>query len=70
MREFKDTSNTYRFTNTDDLMENLSRKRNELRRAENKPLSYWTKKEIARLKHYIKQIEVELNARALQMDLL
>jgi len=66
----RDMSNTYRWTNTDDLQENLSRKRAELRREENKPDGYWKRKEIDRLNHYIQQIEVELNARALQMDLL
>jgi len=66
----RDMSNLYRWTDTDDLEENLSRKYALLRREERKPAGYWNTKEIDRLKHLIKQIEVELESRALQLTYL
>jgi len=66
----RDMSNVYRWTDTDDLKENLSRKYALLRREEGAPDGYWNTKEINRLKHLIKQIEVELESRVLQLTYL
>jgi len=62
--------NLYRWTNTDDLEENLSRKYALLRREERKPNGYWKTKEVARLNHLISQIKAELASRKIQDKLL
>jgi len=66
----RNMSNLYRWTNTDDLEENLSRKYALLRRTERKPDGYWKTKELSRLKHLINQIEAELASRAAQLNSL
>jgi len=67
---FRNMSNLYRWTSTDDLEENLSRKYALLRREQRKPDGYWKTKEVDRLKHLIHQIEVELESRVLQQTYL
>jgi len=64
----KDMSKVYAKTSTLDLVRNQMLKRHALARVQGVP-SYWAKKEVARLEHMIKQIDVELEARALQEPL-
>jgi len=69
MDGYRDMSHVYRQTKTFDLMSNLARKEVELYRLRKKPLTYWIKKDIARVEHYIRQIEAELRSRRDQMQL-
>jgi len=64
----KDMSKVYRNTSTLDLIRNKMLKHHELSRVIGVP-SYWAKKERSRLEHMIKQIDAELEARALQQPL-
>jgi hypothetical protein len=66
----RDMSNTYRWTKTDDLEENLSRKKQELHRLLNKEPSYFHAKDVKRLTHYMRQIEAELQSRRDQLNLI
>jgi len=70
MDGYRNMSHVYRFTKTDDLVENLHRKEVALYRARLKYLDYWQKKEIARLEYYIRQIKAELASRRDQPNLL
>jgi len=64
----KDMSKVYRSTPTIDLIKNKGRKLLRVQRLYGVD-GYWVKKEIARLKYMIDQIDVELSARAAQLPL-
>lgn len=64
----KDMSKVYRNTHTIDLIRNKDRKKIALWRLQRES-GYWARKEYARLLHMIHQIDVELEARALQKPL-
>jgi len=64
----KDMAKVYRNTSTIELIRNKCRKQLELMKVANVH-SYWARKEKARLEYLIKQIDVELAARAAQRSL-
>ena len=63
----RDMANIYRYCTTGNLRLNLSRKRRELELLV--PKSRWQKRDMVELQYHIKQIEVELAARAAQLKL-
>jgi len=64
----KDMSKVYRNTSSAELVRNRMKKTALLYRVKQMH-TYWAKKEVARLEHMIKQIDVELAARAAQQPL-
>jgi len=63
----RDMANIYQYCTTGNLRLNLSRKRLELKRINTK--STWAKRDRRELEYHIKQIEVELAARAAKQKL-
>jgi len=67
----KDMSKVYRHMKTDDLVKNLLRKRARRYTIRNhQPMSYLDLQELRRVEFHIKQMEVELAARAAQLNLI
>jgi len=67
----KDMSNVYRWMTDFDLQQNMKRKRARLFTLRNhSPISYLDAKEILRIEFHIKQMQVELAARAAQLNML
>lgn len=69
MSEPRDMSRVYRYSKTEDLEELRSRKMVRARRLE-RSVSYLDKQELRRIRFNVKQIDVELAARAAQERLL
>lgn len=66
----RDNSNLYRKLSNEKIRELRSKKFVRLQKIENIPGSYLIRQEREALKHQIHQIDVEINARFLQLTLL
>jgi len=67
----RNMAHVYRYMSTDDLEENVRRKRARLYTLyHHSPVSYGDMQEIRRAEFNLKQMEVELAARAAQLNLL